>query len=124
MLNKGKRLDNRFLELAKKIDAVLKCRLAWLEDNEDFSKLTKQIHDESRNKKPNPKKLNDLKLKLKSIPGPTELRYERLLKKNGISRSDAHGGGFTGRNAWQLFNSPEICNFLGLKNLNCKLTTM
>ena len=115
MLNKGKRLDNRFLELARKIDAVLKALLAWLEDYDEFNFLAKQIYDESRNEHPNDKKINALKHKLKLIPGPTELQYERLLKDNGISRSDAHGGGFTGRNAWLLFNSPEICKFLGPK---------
>jgi len=115
-LNKAKRLDNRLYELAKKIDAVLKCNLAVTKSNDfdmqEFNLLTKQIFDESQTEHSNIEKIKSLKKKLASVSGPIELTYEMALKKHRIVRSTAHGGGFTGRNAWQLFQSPEICKFL------------
>ena len=52
---------------------------------------------------------------MKSIPGPNKLAYEISLRKHNIYRSDAHGGGFTGKNAYTLFQSSGVCDFLAQK---------
>ena len=86
----------------KKLDAVLKSYLAVTEIKE-FDIITKQIYDEIKTNPQNEKSIKALKKKLISIPGPNELAYEISLRKHNIYRSDAHGGGFTGKNAYTLF---------------------
>ena len=113
-LNKSKRWDNRFLEIASKLDAGLKSKLAKTNITE-FDQLTKAIYTESTLNSPDLEKLKTLKNELRSIAGPHELAYEKLLSKMGIARSTAHGGGFTGKYAWRLFQSPGLCEFMATK---------
>ena len=89
-LNKAKRTDNRFSEIALKKDACLKSLLAK-SNIDDFDRLTKSIYDESTQESPKQQTLNSLKKELNSISGPHELAYEKLLSENGIARSTAHG---------------------------------
>ena len=54
-LNKAKRIDNRYLEIAIKLDGLLKCMLAKT-DIVEFNRLTKLIYDEIAQTSPNGKK--------------------------------------------------------------------
>jgi hypothetical protein len=112
-VNKAKRFDNRMSELASKSDAKIKCFLlkTHIPELNEIMMLIHQLKN-SNESNLNESQLQKLKLQLKLLPGPYELCYESLLREHRIHRSTAHGGGFNGNNAWLLFQTPQILQFL------------
>ena len=109
VLNKAKRLDNRFLEIAKELDALLKCQLielkaAELEGYTEWNDLIEKLKREPTNTK--------YKTALKKLRGPSELKYSGLLQQHRIRITTVHGRGFNGDSAYKMFATSGIADFM------------